>query len=214
MNSLTAGRLITGRREHSLELKRELVARSLLPGASVSAIALDAGINANLLFAWRLAQHNSSGQIPGPSAPVLLRVSIGASQEVDVVVPTRRRRRVTPQPARSTSTSEALVGAFVVSSMTRPSAASAVAARRRMIGARSRNGLRRSIQPRGDPDGRVKLLHGLPKKSKFWRVDVRRIAALHPACSCSSCCWTSMAIRGRGSHLHSLAVCRNDFRPS
>ena len=42
-----------GRREHSPELKRELVERSLLPGASVSAIALEAGINANLLFTWR-----------------------------------------------------------------------------------------------------------------------------------------------------------------
>ncbi|WP_097201249.1 transposase [Variovorax sp. YR752] len=54
-----------GRREHSPELKRELVARSLLPGASVSAIALDAGINANLLFTWRRAQRNSAGQTPG-----------------------------------------------------------------------------------------------------------------------------------------------------
>ena len=77
-----------GRREHSPELKREFVARSLLPGASVSAIALEAGINANLLFTWRRAHRSSAEQTPGPSAPVLLPVSIEAPQEVDVVAST------------------------------------------------------------------------------------------------------------------------------
>jgi transposase len=67
-----------GRREHSPELKRELVERSLLPGASVSAIALEAGINANLLFTWRRAHRSSAEQTPGPSTPVLLPVSIEA----------------------------------------------------------------------------------------------------------------------------------------
>ena len=41
------------RREHSAEFKRELIARSLEPGVSVAAIAMDSGINANLLFGWR-----------------------------------------------------------------------------------------------------------------------------------------------------------------
>ena len=41
------------RRRHSDALKRELVERSLVPGASVAAIALEAGVNANLLFNWR-----------------------------------------------------------------------------------------------------------------------------------------------------------------
>jgi transposase len=41
------------RRVHSAAFKRELVARSLTPGASVSALALEAGVNANLLFKWR-----------------------------------------------------------------------------------------------------------------------------------------------------------------
>ena len=38
------------RRKHGAAFKRELVARSLRPGASVAAIALKHGINANLLF--------------------------------------------------------------------------------------------------------------------------------------------------------------------
>jgi transposase len=41
------------RRRHGDAFKRELVERSLQPGASVSALAQEHGINANLLFNWR-----------------------------------------------------------------------------------------------------------------------------------------------------------------
>jgi transposase len=41
------------RRRWSAETKRRLVAMSWEPGASVAAIALDHGLNANLLFNWR-----------------------------------------------------------------------------------------------------------------------------------------------------------------
>ncbi len=46
---------ITGapRRQHEKSFKAGLVAQCLLPGASVAAIALAGGINANLLFKWR-----------------------------------------------------------------------------------------------------------------------------------------------------------------
>jgi len=70
------------RREHSAEFKRELVARSLEPGVSVAAIAMDSGINANLLFGWRRRHLESLAQAepaPGRSAAaVLLPVSIEA----------------------------------------------------------------------------------------------------------------------------------------
>jgi transposase len=71
------------RREHSAEFKRELVARSLQPGVSVAAIAMEGGINANLLFGWRrkhldcIAQ--SDGAAPPEPAAVLLPVSIQAA---------------------------------------------------------------------------------------------------------------------------------------
>ena len=58
------------RRDHSPEFKRQLVMRALEPGASVSAIALEAGINANLLFAWRREYRDAS------SAPALVAVKI------------------------------------------------------------------------------------------------------------------------------------------
>ena len=41
------------RRRHTEAFKLALVERSLMPGASVAAIAQDAGINANLLFNGR-----------------------------------------------------------------------------------------------------------------------------------------------------------------
>jgi transposase len=72
------------RREHSAELKRELVTRSLEPGVSVAAIAMDSGINANLLFGWRRKHLESIAQRePAPArspAAVLLPVSVEASQ--------------------------------------------------------------------------------------------------------------------------------------
>ena len=48
------------RRDHSPELKRELVRQCLLPGASVSSIALAHGINANLVFKWCQATSNTA----------------------------------------------------------------------------------------------------------------------------------------------------------
>ena len=46
---------ITGapRRQHDRAFKADLVAQCLVPGASVAAVALAGGINANLLFKWR-----------------------------------------------------------------------------------------------------------------------------------------------------------------
>jgi transposase len=71
------------RREHSAEFKRELVARSLEPGVSVAAIAMEGGINANLLFGWRrkyldgIPQADSA--VPRQPSAVLLPVSIEAA---------------------------------------------------------------------------------------------------------------------------------------
>jgi transposase len=70
------------RREHSAEFKKELVARSLEPGVSVAAIAMEGGINANLLFGWRRKYLNSMAQADRAShhpSAVLLPVSIEAA---------------------------------------------------------------------------------------------------------------------------------------
>ena len=71
------------RRKHTEQFKRELVARTLEPGVSVAAIAMEGGINANLLFGWRRKQVNGTTQAgdaaPVQPAAVLLPVSIEAS---------------------------------------------------------------------------------------------------------------------------------------
>ncbi|HHM5429942.1 TPA: transposase [Pseudomonas aeruginosa] len=83
MKSVAEAAVQPRRRNHSEELKRELVQRSLLPGASVSALAMEHGINANLLFAWRRAHlrataSTSSAQTerPGDVGATLLAVEV------------------------------------------------------------------------------------------------------------------------------------------
>ena len=44
------------KRKHSPAFKRKLVALTQQPGASVAAIALEHGVNANLVFKWRTQQ--------------------------------------------------------------------------------------------------------------------------------------------------------------
>ena len=64
------------RRRHSDVFKQTPVERSLTPGASVAAIAQDAGINANLLFNWR--RLHLQGLAPAATdscTPVLLPVT-------------------------------------------------------------------------------------------------------------------------------------------
>ena len=65
------------RRKHSEVLKRDLVERSLRPGASVAAIAQEHGINANLLFNWRrLHLRSLSAGAVVAAAPTLLAVTV------------------------------------------------------------------------------------------------------------------------------------------
>lgn len=52
------------RRQHGQAFKNDLIAQSLVPGASVSAIAMRGGINANLLFKWR-REHLRATSSPG-----------------------------------------------------------------------------------------------------------------------------------------------------
>ena len=67
------------RRRHAADFKRDLVQRSLQPGASVSGIALDNGINANVLFRWRREHLRAMGvREHGTAQAVLLPVKLAA----------------------------------------------------------------------------------------------------------------------------------------
>src|SRR5438552_9237994 len=65
------------RRQHEREFKDELIARSLVPGASVAAIAMKGGINANLLFKWRREHVRAMAMaVSAPTAATLLPVCV------------------------------------------------------------------------------------------------------------------------------------------
>jgi len=63
------------RRQHEREFKEDLIAQSLAPGASVAAIAMKGGINANLLFKWR-REHVRTKTESAPTATTLLPVCV------------------------------------------------------------------------------------------------------------------------------------------
>src|SRR6186713_866731 len=63
------------RRQHERAFKNELIAQSLIPGASVAAIAMKGGVNANLLFKWR-REHVKAMAASAPTAATLLPVYV------------------------------------------------------------------------------------------------------------------------------------------
>lgn len=83
------------RRHHDRTFKQELVRQSLAPGASVSAIALRSGINANMLFKWRREHVRAAG---GALPAVLLPIEVAPVTE-GLSIPTSTGP--TPSPSRS-----------------------------------------------------------------------------------------------------------------
>ena len=77
----------TGRRNRSWPeaLKREIVAASFEPGASVSVVARRYDVNTNQLFAWRKLYRESVAVPVAPSGPQLLPVTVAA--ESHAIVP-------------------------------------------------------------------------------------------------------------------------------
>jgi transposase len=68
------------RRQHDREFKARLVRESLQAGASVAAIAMANGINANMLFKWRRERQCQEGA-PQPEPAVLLPVRLASEGE-------------------------------------------------------------------------------------------------------------------------------------
>ena len=74
----------TGRRRHRLwpeALKREIVAASYAPGASVSMVARQRDVNANQVFSWRKRYREDPPPPSDPSASQLIPVVITAEQD-------------------------------------------------------------------------------------------------------------------------------------
>lgn len=85
------------RRQHDQAFKQDLVRQSLEPGASVSAIALRSGINANMLFKWRREHRRLNGS---PQPAVLLPVQVTPDVEVQAHVPSPAVAPPSRPPAR------------------------------------------------------------------------------------------------------------------
>jgi transposase len=86
------------RRQHDRGFKEDLVRQSLMPGASVSAIALDNGINANMLFKWRREHLRAASS--RTAAAVLLPVEVTPAAEAAPSA-TPPLPLVPPAPAKS-----------------------------------------------------------------------------------------------------------------
>ena len=92
------GTTATGRRRNRSwpkALKREIVAASLAPGASVSMVARHYDVNANQVFNWRKLYRDETSAPAIPSAPQLIPVVVTADQAV-----------VAPQPSTVAETIE------------------------------------------------------------------------------------------------------------
>ena len=93
------------RRHHDRAFKARLIELSMQPGASVSAIAMANGINANLLFTWRRDRQRELKSHPAAPA-VLLPVRLTSAHEDsgDNAISALATIAPAPAPAKATRT--------------------------------------------------------------------------------------------------------------
>lgn len=66
MNEISVVNRAPKRKRYTQEFKHKVIAASLQPGASVARVALEHGLNANMLRKWiRLAKNNTTDTTPG-----------------------------------------------------------------------------------------------------------------------------------------------------
>lgn len=94
------------KRRHSAAFKRKLVKFTEQAGASVAAIALAHGINANLLFKWRRAQSSRPARLKPAAQAVLLPVTIDPLPPASAVIEL-------PAPAAQASPARAAAGGVI-----------------------------------------------------------------------------------------------------
>lgn len=72
--------VITTKRRHSAAFKRKILELTEQPGASVAAVALEHGVNANLVFKWRKAKLDRQRSPRVAHQSLLLPVSVGPQE--------------------------------------------------------------------------------------------------------------------------------------
>ncbi|MBK3843994.1 transposase [Paraburkholderia aspalathi] len=98
-----------GRPNHSPELRRRLAAAACEPGVSVSKLAREHGINANMLFKWR--RRYRAEQAAGTTE--LVPVTVVSDAPV-AITPTSSVEPETVKPTRTIGTIEVRIGQAVI----------------------------------------------------------------------------------------------------
>jgi len=80
MQESNSSPVITTKRRHSAAFKRKLLELIEQPGASVAGIALEHGVNANLVFKWRRAKLERKRGAGTARQAVLLPVTVGPQE--------------------------------------------------------------------------------------------------------------------------------------
>ena len=87
MQESNSSPIITTKRRHSAAFKRKILELTEQPGASVAAVALEHGVNANLVFKWKRAKLERKRGAGTARQAVLLPVSVGPQESVVTVAP-------------------------------------------------------------------------------------------------------------------------------
>ena len=82
MQESNSSPIITTKRRHSAAFKRKLLELVEQPGASVAAVALEHGVNANLVFKWRRAKLDRKRGALIARPTVLLPVTVGPPESL------------------------------------------------------------------------------------------------------------------------------------
>ena len=87
MQESNSSPVINTKRRHSAAFKRKILELTEQPGASVAAVALEHGVNANLVFKWRRAKLDRKRSPRVSHQPVLLPVSVDSQESFLTVSP-------------------------------------------------------------------------------------------------------------------------------
>lgn len=82
MQESNSSPVITTKRRHSAAFKRKLLELIEQPGASVAGVALEHGVNANLVFKWRRAKLERKRNAGSARQGVLLPVTVGPQESL------------------------------------------------------------------------------------------------------------------------------------
>jgi transposase len=85
MQESNSSPLINTKRRHSAAFKRKILELTDQPGASVAAVALEHGVNANLVFKWRRAKLDRKRGAEPARQVVLLPVSVDPQESLVAV---------------------------------------------------------------------------------------------------------------------------------